>query len=297
MDLSYTHVDDLRPLCLPCPNIVTLNLSSCMDLDPKSVITLIGRGSIGCQDELMEYAQGHGQCKENEEDEMEVEAMLPHLKHLDVSYCRSLLTSEYVPQLILHGGKRLLSLSINGCREVKDATWQSIFGSEKASPSPPLHCLALTTLSLKQCIGIKSLHLGPVGRFANLLSIRLALSSVERVKIKHHVLNDLDLNGCRKLSSLELVCPVMARISMQSCQLIRSLLLDCIAFCPRLESLDLKNCAEEVSVLVSEVVKGGGLDLLLAEEGGSSLWDNRRGGPSSCDFIQGLLKRVTTLIL
>jgi hypothetical protein len=281
LDLSYTHVDDLSPLCLPCPNIVTLNLSSCTDLDPKSVMKIIGGGEI--DHPPMDHDQG---CKG------EGEALLPRLRHLDVSYCSGLLTSDYVPRLVLHGGKKLLSLSINGCKDVKDATWQSIFSPDEAVPDPlPL---ALETLSLKQCLGIKLLTLTPDGRFGNLLSLRLALSSIERVQISHQMLNDLDLNVCGKLVSMELLCPAMIKISMQSCRLIKakSLMLDCLSSCPRLQSLDLKNCSEEVRALVNDVARGSG-DLCREVTN----WEHGVDRASDCEAIQALLRRLPTLIL
>ena len=220
LDLSYTHVDDMRLLCLPCPNIVTLNLSSCMDLDPKSLMRALGI-SINIDPQQPRGIDHMQVVEEGDGGEEEVEALLPHLKHLDVSYCKEVLQVQYVPLLILQGGRKLVSLSINGCRDLKDATWQSIFNPNKGLENP-LDPLSLETLSLKQCIGIKSVTLTPsCGLFKNLKSLRLALSSVERIEIEHQALLDLDLNVCAKLSSMQLACPLIQKISMQSCRLIK----------------------------------------------------------------------------
>mmetsp|Transcript_38492 Transcript_38492/g.108786 ORF Transcript_38492/g.108786 Transcript_38492/m.108786 type:complete len:979 (-) Transcript_38492:400-3336(-) len=242
LDLSYTEVVELEPVVASCPALQTLNLSSCRSLTAGALETLLPRMR-------RESLAGSSAT----------------ITALDASYCP--LPASALAQ-VLASSDALECLAISGCAGVTDEVWAGLAASAEAATAAH----AMQSLSCVGCKALRTCALGlrrageqrhqweeengegawePCGaQLSGLVSLRLGLSGVETLALALPFLAHLDVNGCCKLRSLELRCPLLLAGYFQACRGISSRQLQvALQCCDQLEVLDMQHLPTDQAVM------------------------------------------------
>ncbi|GAX72602.1 hypothetical protein CEUSTIGMA_g58.t1 [Chlamydomonas eustigma] len=129
-DLSYTDVADLGPLFRSCPRLVSLNLNSCRNLQPLSLLDAFPL----CPPEISEKHRNYsvqddkGACLfklSPLSSASSVGGLLPFLQDLDISYCNSF-TLQHLVTLMMRGSSSLSTLGLCGLHAVQSELFNII---------------------------------------------------------------------------------------------------------------------------------------------------------------------------
>lgn len=256
LDLSYTNIQDLTAVAGCCPNLTSLNISSCRSIQPTALSCLLPlqtQSTVTCllpQQQHMDAA--HEASSTADVHQYGIRLPCSHtadakllLSSLDVSYCS--LPTQAIVGLLLHGYS-LKVLAMNGCIGATDTIWQSMNfprqrGSSQAPPaSQQEQPHALQHLSCVGCKRMRSCFLGMLPglnsfdhrqglhevqhwfpatcHLSGLESLKLGLSGVRTVALALPCLTALDMNSCTEVRHLELYCPSLLTAYFQSCGLL-----------------------------------------------------------------------------
>ncbi|CAH8326533.1 unnamed protein product [Eruca vesicaria subsp. sativa] len=218
LDLSYTSVMNLEPIFKSCVQLKVLKLHTCKCLTESTLEPLYKEGA------------------------------LPALEELDLSYGT---LSQTVIDGLLACCTHLTHLSLNGCVNMHDLKYFSVYSSSDSSqePAETSSNRLLQNLSCVGCPNIRKVLIPPAARFDHLSSLNLSLSILLRkVNIACSSLVLLNLSNCRSLEVLKLDCPRLASLFLQSCKMDEAGVEAAISGCRSLETLDLRFCPKISSV-------------------------------------------------
>ncbi|KAK4353258.1 hypothetical protein RND71_028776 [Anisodus tanguticus] len=225
LDLSYTFLVNLQPVYESCSRLKVLKLQACKYLTNTSLEPLY---------------------KEN---------ALPALCELDLSYgtlCQSAIEE------LLACCTHLTHVSLNGCINMHDLIWgftgdqlshiPSISISPHGSSLGELHLpnelpkRLLENLNCVGCPNIKKVVI-PMAQGFLLSSLNLSLSAnLKEVDIACYNLCILSLSNCCSLESLQLECPRLSSLFLQSCNIDEEAVEAAVSRCTMLETLDVRFC-------------------------------------------------------
>ncbi|ONM06639.1 F-box/LRR-repeat protein 15 isoform X1 [Zea mays] len=225
LDLSYTFLDNLKPVFNSCLQLKVLKLSACKYLSDSSLDALYREGA------------------------------LPLLVELDLSYSS---IGQNAIEDLLACCTNLVNVNLNGCTNFQEL----VCGSDDSScvdmpvdfcaPSSAIKSeeisersgRLLEVLNCTGCPNIKKVVIPSIANFLHLSKINLNLSTnLKEVDLTCPNLLTLNLSNCSSLEVLKLDCPRLSNLQLLACIMLQEEELEsAISLCSALEFLNVHSC-------------------------------------------------------